>query len=269
MALIHRSANAHKGNQGAVGVIGGAQGMVGAVFLAARAALFAGAGKVFVIRPDSDDPLRVDPLTPELMFIDSEQAKSKPINSWVLGPGLGISERAHHLTVGTLRQNAPVLVDADGLNLMAQDSSLIRQCARRTATTILTPHAGEAARLLARSIADIESNREASARALAQRFNAITVLKGKGSVIAEPAGTTYINPTGNAALATGGTGDVLAGVIGALIAQGLAPNNAVRDGVRLHGLAAERLTAQIGGVIGLTASELIREIRTLINTVPP
>jgi len=242
--------------------------MVGAAFLAARAALFSGAGRVFVIRPDAEKQISLDPLNPELMFIDLGQAKSKPINSWVLGPGLGISDQAHQLTVWTLRQNTPVLVDADGLNLMAQDPALCRQCARRTAATILTPHPGEAARLLTRTIAELQSDREAYARALAQRFNAITVLKGKGSVIATPAGTTYINPTGNAALATGGTGDVLAGVIGALMAQGLAPEHAVRSGVRLHGLAAERLAEQIGGVIGLTAGELIREIRALINTTP-
>jgi len=137
-------------------------------------------------------------------------------------------------------------------------------CTRGVAT-VITPHPGEAARLMRCSIEKIQADRNSAAQTLAQRLNAIAVLKGAGTVITNPSGDRYINLTGNSALATGGTGDVLAGVIAALIAQGVDPLLAAREAVRIHGLAAERLTERTGGMVGVTASELIPEIRGLLN----
>ena len=266
MSLIQRSPVSNKGDHGALGILGGATGTVGAAFLAARAALFSGTGRVFLVRPNLTDGYVLDPVAPEIMVIDAGQAKSKPINGWLAGPGLGMSDVAHQLLSDVLGKALPLVIDADGLNLISEDPALGRQCARRSALTIITPHPGEAAHLLSCSVDSIQSNRNQAAQELAKRFNAIAVLKGAGTVICDRAGNTQVNTTGNAALATGGTGDVLAGVMASLIAQGLEPLTAVRESVRIHGLAAEQLTNEVGGVLGITASELIPVIRKLVNT---
>jgi ADP-dependent NAD(P)H-hydrate dehydratase / NAD(P)H-hydrate epimerase len=265
MPLIERSPASNKGDHGALGILGGATGTVGAAFLAARAALFSGTGRVFVVRPNLNDGYVLDPVAPEIMVIDAGQAKSKPINCWLAGPGLGMSDAAHQLLSDVLGKPVPLVIDADGLNLIAEDPALGRQCARRSLPTVLTPHPGEAARLLECSADQVQANRNQAAQELARRFNAIAVLKGAGTVTCDLAGNTQINVTGNAALATGGTGDVLAGVMASLIAQGLDPLIAARESVRIHGLAAEQLTKEIGGVLGITASELIPVMRKLLN----
>jgi ADP-dependent NAD(P)H-hydrate dehydratase / NAD(P)H-hydrate epimerase len=268
--LIERKSNAHKGDHGSLGILGGAQGMVGAVFLAARTAVFSGCGRVYVVRPNLSDGFVLDTRTPEVMVIGFHECGTKPINAWVAGPGLGTSATdnntlAHDMLAQVMHTPYPLLLDADALNLMAEDPALGRQCKRRTGPTIITPHPGEAARLVESTVHAAQSDRNACAQQLADQFNAIVVLKGSGTVIAAPGQSPTINTTGNAALATGGTGDVLSGLIGALLAQGIAPLDAATAGVRLHGLAAEALTTQIGGMVGISASELIPEIRRLIN----
>lgn len=265
MPLLSRTADSNKGDHGALGIVGGSTGMVGAAFLAARSALYSGTGRVYVVRPSLQDHYVLDPMAPEIMVIDAAQSKQKPITAWVIGPGLGASDAAHQLVFDLLNRSQPMVIDADGLNLMAEDPALGRQCARRASPTIITPHPGEAARLLAVSVGDIQSQRSAHAQQLAKQFNAIAVLKGHQTVIASPAGEMVINRSGNAALASAGTGDVLAGLIGALIAQGVTAQRAAIEGARIHGMAAERLTEALGGMIGITASELIVEIRRLIN----
>ncbi len=302
MAILQRDPQSNKGSHGALAIVGGATGTLGAACLSSRAALYAGTGRVFMVRPTAGDGFLLDPLAPEVMVISFMQALQKPITAWVLGPGLGISDAAHQIMASILGAEVPVLIDADGLNLMAEDPALGRQCARRTAATICTPHPGEAARLMGVSVAEIQSARAQWAQKIAEKFNAITVLKGAGSVITQPLanqpenpenaprsaapsaraseahlqtslGTTttlpVINDTGNAALATAGTGDVLSGLIGALLAQGMDPLNAAITGTRIHGLAAQALsqTQTIGGMVGVTASELIPEIRRLMNSL--
>ena len=280
MPLLSRKADSNKGDHGALGIVGGGPGMVGAAFLAARTALYCGTGRVYVVRPSLQDHYVLDPLTPEVMVIDAAQSKQKPINAWVIGPGLGTSDAAHQLIADMLGRDQPMVIDADGLNLMAEDPALGRQCARRSAPTIITPHPGEASRLLALSVEHIQSHRPQCAQQLAEKLNAVAVLKGHQTVIASPQDGLTINDTGNAALATAGTGDVLAGLIGALIAQGVTAQHAAIEGARIHGIAAQQaavqacrihgmaaevLTKKIGGMIGITASELIPEIRRLIN----
>ena len=300
MAILQRDPQSNKGSHGALAIVGGATGTVGAACLSSRAALYAGTGRVFMVRPTAGDGFLLDPLAPEVMVISFMQALQKPITAWVLGPGLGTSDAAHQIMASILGAEVPVLIDADGLNLMAEDPALGRQCARRTAATICTPHPGEAARLMGVSVAEIQSARAQWAQKIAEKFNAITVLKGAGSVITQPlanqpenpenaprsaarsarasetplqtslgATTTLpvINDTGNAALATAGTGDVLSGLIGALLAQGMDPQKAAITGTRIHGLAAQALTQTIGGMVGVTSSELIPEIRRLMNSL--
>lgn len=270
MPILDRDPLAHKGDHGALGILGGAQGTVGAAFLSARTALFSGTGRVYVVRPNLNDGVLFDALCPEIMVISHGASRQKPINAWVIGPGLGLSDSAHELLTSVLSVNLPVVIDADALNLIAEDPALGRQCARRTSPTVLTPHPGEAGRLLATTTAEIEARREQSACELAQKYRAISVLKGHATVIApspDMASETAVvtNASGNVALATAGTGDVLAGLMGALIAQGVAVHRAVVYAVNIHGLSAERVSHAVGGPIGATASELIPEIRRLLN----
>lgn len=265
MPLFQRAPDSNKASHGAVGIVGGAAGTVGAAFLSARAALFSGAGRVYVVRPNLHDGLVMDVVHPELMVIDFGQSKSKPITTWCIGPGLGESDASHQILQEVLAKSAPVVIDADGLNLMAEDPALMRQCARRKNPTIITPHPGEAGRLLGQSVADVQADRQKAAAQISELLQCIVILKGMGSVIQIPGQAPIINTTGNPALATAGTGDVLTGLLGALIAQGMEAKAAAITATGLHGQAAENMSQRLGGVIGCTAGELIPEIRRLIN----
>jgi len=270
VSLIQRDPDSNKGDHGTLAILGGSPGMVGAAVLSARCALFGGTGRVLIVRLSLADGFVIDTVQPEIMVIDVTTHAGRPITTWLMGPGLGTSDEAAQTLQGLMSCDLPVVLDADALNLMAQDPALQRRCARRGAPTVITPHAGEAGRLLGSSTQDIQANRSASATHLAQQLNAITVLKGHRTLIASADGVLlHENLTGNAALACGGTGDVLAGLIGALIAQGCSPMQAALTGCRLHGEAAEHLTQRLGGMIGITAGELIPEIRRLLNHAPP
>jgi ADP-dependent NAD(P)H-hydrate dehydratase / NAD(P)H-hydrate epimerase len=198
--------------------------MVGAALLAGRAALRLGAGKVFV-QCLGAPALVFDPLQPELMLRTSEQLSGldAQVDVLVVGCGLGTDATALACVGRALDHAGAVVLDADALNLLATEPELQRQLAARTAaTTVLTPHPGEAARLLGLPTRTLQLDRVRHARFLAEKFGSLVVLKGAGSIIAVPPahGNRYvINPTGSAALASAGTGDVLAGMIGALLAQ--------------------------------------------------
>jgi hydroxyethylthiazole kinase-like uncharacterized protein yjeF len=270
VSLIQRDPESNKGDHGTLAILGGSAGMVGAAVLSARCALWSGTGRVVIARLSLADGFVLDAVQPEVMVIDVNARASRPITTRLIGPGLGTSDEAAQILQGLMSCNLPVVLDADALNLMAQDPALQRQCARRSAPTVITPHPGEAGRLLNSSAQHIQTNRAAGAARLSQQLNAITVLKGHRTLIASADGEQlHENMTGNAALACGGTGDVLAGLIGALIAQGCSPMQAALTGCRLHGEAAERLSERLGGMIGVTAGELIPEIRLLLNQAPP
>ncbi|HSS28207.1 MAG TPA: ADP/ATP-dependent (S)-NAD(P)H-hydrate dehydratase, partial [Usitatibacter sp.] len=160
----------------------------------------------------------------------------------------------------------PIVLDADALNAIAFSAPLAKDLAARTrGTTILTPHPGEAARLLRQETAQVNADRLAAALAIASRFNAHVVVKGAGSVCASPDGRFGINTTGNPGLATAGSGDVLAGIVGALLAQGLAPAHALQAAVCVHGAAADACVARGSGPKGLTASEVALAAREVLN----
>lgn len=257
-----RPHNSHKGTYGDVIVIGGAHGMAGAPILAARAAAKCGAGRVFAAF--IDEPPAYDSMHPELMCrIASEMDFSTA--TLVAGPGLGMSRLSHDVLVRILHAPHSVVLDADALNLIAAEPNLQKILPQRNAPSLMTPHPLEAARLLQQTTKSIQGDRLSAARRLAQQFNAIVVLKGSGSVIARPDGEVIINTTGNPALATAGTGDVLAGICGALLGQNFPVWNAALAATWLHGQAADTLTSQGVGPIGLTASELIPCVRTLLN----
>ena len=248
--LAPRQRHAHKGDFGAVGVIGGSRGMVGAAILAARAALRIGAGRVYADCLGAPD-LQLDLLQPELM-LRAEQDFPAALDAIVAGCGLHGDPAAIGALARAFDSTAALVLDAGGLTQLAADPALVRRFTTRAAVRVITPHPGEAARLLACDTAAVQADRPASARELAQRFSTIAVLKGSDTVIAEPGGACWINPTGGPALATAGTGDVLAGMIGGLLAQGYPALDAVRGAVWLHGRAADLH----GGDRGLTASEI-------------
>ena len=232
----------HKGSYGDVAIVGGAPGMTGAALLAASAALHAGAGRVFVSLLDGGS-LHVDPLRPELMFRPVEALDCAALTV-VCGCGGG---QAVRVPLAALLSRATRLVlDADALNAIAADTqlqTLLSARASRQGATVLTPHPLEAARLLGSTAAQIQQDRLAAAQQLAQRFGCTVILKGAGTITAAPGQAPVINPTGNARLATAGTGDVLAGMVGAGLAGGLDAFDAAWQAVYRHGLAADQWPA--------------------------
>jgi len=257
-----RRHSSHKGSHGSVAVVGGARGMAGAPLLAARTALNSGAGRVYACFVG--EPPAFDAAQPELMCRSGQEYD---FNSAVLviGPGMGGSAASAEMLASALHSQSAVVLDADALNLLAGSEALRTQLAQRKAPCILTPHPLEAARLLGISAADVQADRPAAARALAERLAATVVLKGSGTVIAARDGAIVINTTGNPALATAGTGDVLSGLCGSLLAQGWPEWEAALAGVWLHGMAADLLVTEGAGPIGLTAGELIPAIRAEAN----
>ena len=257
----------NKGSFGSLAVVGGDTGMCGAPILAARAALYSGAGKVHVALLGAGAP-PYDPPHPELMLHALDDLPLDAMDALAVGCGMGHRERATRVMHDVLQLDVPKLFDADALNLIAKDPALAAEVTARGVQgdpCLLTPHPLEAARLLDSDAPGVQRDRPGAARALAARFASVVVLKGTGTIIAAPDGRLAINPTGNAALATGGTGDVLGGIIGALLAQHLPRYEAALAGVYLHGLAADTLSAQGHGPAGLTAGELAPMVRTLLN----
>ena len=237
-----RAHASHKGSYGDVAVIGGAPGMTGAALLAASAALHSGAGRVFVALLDGGT-MAVDPQRPELMF---RSWAALDFKAMTLVCGCGGGDAVRHPMARALSIAPSVVIDADALNILANDSqlaSLLRARAARQASSVLTPHPLEAARLLGTTAAQVQQDRLVAAQQLSERFLCTVVLKGSGTIIAAPGQTPVINPTGNAALATAGTGDVLAGMIGARLANaqrnGLSVFQGACDAVYLHGKAAD------------------------------
>jgi hydroxyethylthiazole kinase-like uncharacterized protein yjeF len=260
-----RKSDAHKGSFGSVAIIGGDTGMVGAVLLAARAALHSGAGRVYAAMLCKNAP-KVDVSHPEIMLRSPAAiTQLSQLNCVVIGTGLGQSNTAIELLEFWLGQNVALLLDADALNLIASHLHLASLVISRTAETVITPHAGEAARLLDVSSEHIQQNRTESALRLAKSLNATCVLKGAGTICAHHDGSWFINTTGNVGLASGGTGDVLSGIIGSLMAQGLNGLEAAKLGVYVHGAAADALVEKGVGPIGLMASEVALEARNLLN----
>jgi len=272
LLLPARQRDSHKGDFGHVLVLGGDQGMGGAALLAAEAAARSGAGLSSV----ATRPAHVAAFLqrrPELMVrgidqateLDSLLARATVL---VVGPGLGQSTWAHDCLGNTLqhcfRQDLPLVVDADALNWLAKDPQLLQG---NTGKWILTPHAGEASRLLGCSRNEVEQDREAAVRNLQARYGGVAILKGANTLICHAsAGRQHLGRCahGNAGMASGGMGDVLSGVLGALLAQHLALADSARLGVCIHARAGDLAAAQ-DGQRGLLASDLFPFIRRLLN----
>ncbi|MBK6359079.1 MAG: NAD(P)H-hydrate dehydratase [Comamonadaceae bacterium] len=259
---IHRAHATHKGSHGDVAVIGGeglnrrGLGMTGAALLAASAALHGGAGRVLVSLFD-DGAMTLDPALPELMF---RRFEALDLRQLTVVCGCGGGDAVRPVLPQVLSQSPRLVLDADALNAIAADTSLrslVQARARRGLATVLTPHPLEAARLLGSGSAAVQSDRLAAVRRLADDLACTVVLKGSGTLIATPGEAPALNLTGNARLGTAGTGDVLAGLIGARLAGGAAPFQAACAAVYQHGEAADAWPPDEA----LTAGALARRLR--------
>jgi NAD(P)H-hydrate epimerase len=261
--LPGRDASAYKQALGHAVVIGGDRSMGGAVSMAAEAALRCGVGMVTVITRD-EHRSAILARRPEVMVLDAndaelvEQVLAKA-SVIIVGPGLGRREWGRTFFRLALEQHKPMLIDADGLFWLAESG------ARPPAGVVITPHASEAATLLDASVADVQSDRLASARSLAEAVGGVAVLKGAGTVVADAdAGVVGICSHGNPGMASAGMGDVLSGVIGGLLGQGVSPRAAASLGVCLHSLAADRAADALGEA-SLLATDLMPHMIELLN----
>lgn len=275
--LRPRRRDDHKGAFGHVLIVGGSLGMSGAPVLAARAALRSGVGLVTVAAPDRTQAAVASRLDEAMTLAlpeevgglaecaaDAALSAARRAGSVCVGPGLGASDAARRAVGRIVRGlEAPVVLDADGLNALADEPDMLRV---RSGDAVLTPHPGEAGRLLGCSAADVQADRLGAARELAARFGAVVALKGAGTLVCDGRATTEgvgakaaplaINSTGNPGMATGGSGDVLTGVIGALIAQGLDAFDAACLGVFVHGRAGD-LAAARRGQVSMVAGDIV------------
>ena len=260
--LPKRARTAHKGSSGFVTLVGGDEGFTGAILMATRSALRAGAGMVTVATRGSHAAV-LAAAQPEAMFRPTESAgdfiarieKAKVV---AIGPGLGQGDWGRALWRAALRSDKQLVVDADALNLLAAEP---QSCADRAAAWILTPHPGEASRLLGCSVAEIEADRVAAVRELVRRYAGTVVLKGAGTLVCGR--QLVVCPYGNAGMAVGGMGDVLTGIIAAFVAQGLDLESAAQTGVMVHALAGD--VAAEAGERGLLPSDLIDQLRRIVN----
>ena len=260
--MAPREINSHKGSYGRLLCIGGNKGTAGAIRLAGEAALRCGSGLVKVYAHE-DSKIQINSGRPELMVItDNLDDALNWATCVVIGPGLGQDDWSQNAFEKVLQycqtHTMPMVIDADALNMLSRHSGSfnVSQC-------VITPHSGEAARLLSDVVEAVESDRFNAARLLAQLFHATCVLKGAGSIIDDEK-HAWVCQHGNPGMATAGMGDVLSGVLGALLAQGLSSDLACKYGVCLHARAGDYLAEQ-SGQRGILASDLFDPLRALIN----
>jgi NAD(P)H-hydrate epimerase len=266
-----RESDTHKGTYGHVVIMAGSRGKTGAAIMACRAAMRTGAGLVTLAAPRSLNAIfassLVEVMTEPLRDNESEQTEPLSDVEWesllerksalLFGPGIGVNDATQNALRWLLRNLAmPWVIDADGLNNLGLELSRLRHA--KTAP-ILTPHPGEMARLLGKDNATVNADRVGVARSFATEHCCHLVLKGARTVIATAEGKVFINPTGNPGMASGGMGDVLAGILAALLGQGFGAEDAMKLGVYLHGHAGDRV-AQVSGQIGLIASDIIDDL---------
>ena len=269
-----RQTDEHKGNAGKVLLIGGEAGKAGAIVLAGLGALYSGAGWTHIAMLDSDSAHLINS-HPELMLVDAMRFSPEKIlgdmnpNVIAIGPGLGFSKAAKNYLREALNCKKILILDADALHLLANNTVLMKALKTRLFPTIITPHAGEAAALLQTNSVSIQAHRPHALLDLIKLTNAIVVLKGQHTLIGSPSQKIVLCPFGNSGMATAGMGDVLTGCIAAIAAQGIQHHLEARDAsilaVHLHALAGDYLVNKGIGPIGMAASELSQEIRTVLN----
>ena len=275
-----RKSDINKGDCGKVLVIAGSKGMTGAACMCAMGALRTGSGIVTLALPDSEQPIAAiklnEPLTvplPSENGVISEKAaealggRIEKADVCVIGPGLSISSGTRAVLKTLLElPEGKILIDADGLNAIAADAGLRGALKRSAADITITPHPGEMARLMRTDIPTVQSDRIKSAVDFAREYGITVVLKGENTVVASSEGEYYINPTGNPGMATGGSGDVLAGAIGSLLGQGLDGFAAARVGAFVHGLAGDMAAAE-RGVCGTLAGDIAERLGNAMELI--
>lgn len=273
-ALPSRPHDSHKGTFGNTLILGGCKTMPGAPIIATKGALYSGSGLTTLAFPDVIYPAVTSQLT-ECVFLPLSSTETGDISAEnipllekvlpkftavVLGNGMGRSEDAKKITEFILRNTeCPVILDADGINHIAGNIDIL---STRKAPLLLTPHPGEMSRLTGLPTAAINENREKNALQFAKEHKVFLLLKGANTVVASPEGNVYVNPTGSPALSRGGSGDLLAGIVGALVSQGKAPFEALALGAYFHGLAGEKAEKKYGPyacTIDRIAGELFRK----------
>lgn len=268
--LPDRKPDSHKGDYGRILLLCGSMGYTGAAALAAMGALRAGAGLVYLGVPQSIYAIEAVKLTEAVVFplpdrdgmldasaLDKLLPMLENMDAVLMGPGLGVSQGTEAVVTTVLRQyDGPVVLDADGINLMTAHKDILRG---RTAPTILTPHAGE----FVRFGAVLSEDRTESAVKLAEDLGCIVLLKGHRTVITD-GHRIYVNPTGNPGMAVGGSGDVLAGMIVSLLGRGIEPLAATACAAWLHGAAGDRC-AQTLGQYGMLPSDMLQELPRLMK----
>ncbi|MBT4140923.1 MAG: NAD(P)H-hydrate dehydratase [Candidatus Latescibacteria bacterium] len=271
-ALPQRTPDAHKGNCGRVFILAGSVGLTGAAALSATAAVRSGSGLVSLGIPKSLNDILECKVTEAMTRPLPEIRKARCLalnargeiasliakaDAVAIGPGLGTHRQTITLVHRLIEDlTCPTVIDADALNALVGHLDVIKNC---TTPLVLTPHLGEFSRLTGQSIEDIRKDPITSAQKFAQKLGHIVILKGGPTIVAEPNGHIHINPTGNAGMATGGTGDILTGLIASFIGQGLSPSVAARLGVYIHGLAGD-LVAEKKGQMGLTAGDVVQAL---------
>jgi len=258
--LLKRKSDANKGNFGHVLIIGGDYGMGGAVIMSAEAACRSGAGKVSVLSRAENYTALLSRLPNVMTIFDEDEAKIFSGKSViVIGPGLGKSAWAKKLLKAALACDLPKIIDADALNLISENKKITL-----LKNSIITPHVGEAARLLGCIVSQIQKDRNLSAKKLHEKFSAITILKGKNSLIC---GKNFLHECkfGNPGMAVAGMGDVLSGIIGALVAQNLNLKDAAIFGVELHAKAGDFINKK-QGEIGMMPQDLFCALPKIINS---
>ena len=260
-ARMQRRGDGHKGDYGTVFVIGGNEGMLGALALASRACVRLGAGKVFAM-PLAKDAPGYDFIAPEVMWRKFDNINAPDVIA--VGVGLGVNAEAKRTIKKAVSSPCPLVIDADGLNLLAADAMLKREIKKRKSATIITPHPAEAARLLKCETSKVQNDRITAATTLAKQTNAIAVLKGVGTIVSSPSGEWTICAAGNPGLAQAGSGDVLTGIIAALLAQTKDAIFSARAGVYLHAAAADELS-RTNGEIGMNINNIAPTAAKLLN----
>lgn len=266
-----RRKDIHKGDCGRVLVIAGSKGMAGAAVLSGLGAYRAGSGLVRIAIDEELFPI-VQIGLPEATCISRDAFSGTPsqyeqYDAIAIGPGLGDDKRNEEI-IGNILKNygGKLVIDADGLNTIVRND-MTGEVKSTSADVVITPHEGEASRLLGIGLDKLRSmGRTEAALALSEKFSAVSVLKGAGSIVATAGGETYINSTGNPGMATGGSGDVLTGVIASLAGQGLSAEDAAKAGVFLHGLAGD-IAANELSQHGLMAGDIARNIGYAVKTV--
>jgi NAD(P)H-hydrate epimerase len=262
--LPRRGALSYKGDFGKLAIVAGSRGFTGAPVLCAHGAQGVGVGLLSILTHDDAEEIVAAKAPPEAMVsgwtnLDETPAVVRNASAIVVGPGLGPSPESEKILQHVLAVGCPTLIDADGLNLLAKNLALLKEA---KGPVVLTPHVGEMGRLIGRKFSADE--RESVARDFVEKHKVNLVLKGTRTLVAGPGQPLYVNTTGNPGLATGGSGDTLSGIIGGLLASGLAPIEAARLGVWIHGHAADLVLAERGAEEGLTPTLLAEHLGAAI-----